>query len=165
MCLIKYKSNKEWHSWFPRLQNCRHPTPGPKHSHHRHIWCVFLAIFPTDEGINAWSKALAESGHTSPPSQTLWPSWLNHVLTKNNFTFLDKHYLQIHGTAMGTRMAPFMACLFMGKLEERMPVRFGPMPTLHLVALYQRHILHLDPRPAPDSAFYVFFFCVHFTPD
>ena len=48
-------------------------------------------------------------------------SWImNHVLTKNNFTFLDKLYLQVHGTAMGTRMAPSMACLFMGKLEERM---------------------------------------------
>ena len=45
---------------------------------------------------------------------------MNHVLTKNNFTFFDKHYLQVHGTAMGTRMAPSMACLFMGKLEERM---------------------------------------------
>ena len=30
-----------WHSWFPP-QNFRHPTPGTKHSHHRHIWCVFL---------------------------------------------------------------------------------------------------------------------------
>ena len=46
---------------------------------------------------------------------------MNHALTKNTFTFLDKHYLQVYGTAMGTRMAPSMACLFMGKLEERKP--------------------------------------------
>ena len=28
---------------------------------------------PHDEGIDACSKDLAESGHTLPPSQTLWP--------------------------------------------------------------------------------------------
>ena len=74
---------------------------------------------PHDEGIDACSKDLAESGHTSPPITDI-VTLMNHVLTKNNFTFLDKHYLQVHGTAMGTRMAPSMACLFMGKLEERM---------------------------------------------
>ena len=45
---------------------------------------------------------------------------MNHVLTKNYLTFLDKHYLQVHCTVMGTRMVPSMACLFIGKLEERM---------------------------------------------
>ncbi|PIK49128.1 hypothetical protein BSL78_13997 [Apostichopus japonicus] len=45
---------------------------------------------------------------------------MQQVLTKNNFTFMDKHYLQRHGTAMGTRMAPSFACLFMSSLEERM---------------------------------------------
>ena len=35
----------------------------------------------------------------------------------NNFTFNDKHYLQIHGTAMGTRMAPSYANLFLAKFE------------------------------------------------
>ena len=74
---------------------------------------------PHDEGIDACSKDLAESGHTSPTITDI-VTLMNHVLTKNNFTFLDKHYLQVHGTAMGTRMAPSMACLFMGKLEERM---------------------------------------------
>ncbi|XP_041453719.1 uncharacterized protein LOC121406911 [Lytechinus variegatus] len=45
---------------------------------------------------------------------------MSHVLTKNNFTFMDQHYLQIFGTAMGTRMAPSFACLFMTKLEQQM---------------------------------------------
>ena len=35
----------------------------------------------------------------------------------NNFSFDDKHYLQMHGTAMGTRMAPSYANLFLAKLE------------------------------------------------
>ena len=35
----------------------------------------------------------------------------------NNFCFNDNHYLQIHGTAMGTRMAPSFANLFLGYFE------------------------------------------------
>ena len=42
------------------------------------------------------------------------------ILTKNNFSFDQEHYLQLHGTAMGTRMAPSYANLFMGHLEERL---------------------------------------------
>lgn len=40
------------------------------------------------------------------------------VLKNNVFEFNDKYYLQIQGTAMGTKMAPSYANLFMGKLEE-----------------------------------------------
>ena len=39
------------------------------------------------------------------------------ILTMNCFLFNENHYLQVHGTAMGTRMAPSYANLFMGKLE------------------------------------------------
>jgi hypothetical protein len=36
------------------------------------------------------------------------------VLKNNNFTFDGNHYLQINGTAMGTKMAPSYANMFMG---------------------------------------------------
>ena len=39
------------------------------------------------------------------------------ILTMNNFSFNDNHYLQIHGTAMGTKMAPSYANLFLGFFE------------------------------------------------
>ena len=39
------------------------------------------------------------------------------ILTMNNFSFNDKHYLQIHGTATGTRMAPSFANLFLDLFE------------------------------------------------
>ena len=35
----------------------------------------------------------------------------------NNFSFNDNHYLQIHGTAMGTKMAPSFANLFLGHFK------------------------------------------------
>ena len=41
------------------------------------------------------------------------------ILTTNNFIFNDQHYLQIHGTAMGTKMAPFFANLFLGLFEQQ----------------------------------------------
>ena len=39
------------------------------------------------------------------------------ILTMNNFTFNHQHYLQIHGTAMGTNMASSIANLFLGMFE------------------------------------------------
>ena len=43
------------------------------------------------------------------------------ILTRNSFSFNGDIYLQQHGTAMGTRMAPSFANLFMGKLEQNLP--------------------------------------------
>ena len=40
------------------------------------------------------------------------------VLTKNHFQFNGDNYLRIMGCAMGTKMAPNYASLFMGKFEE-----------------------------------------------
>ena len=42
------------------------------------------------------------------------------VLKNNVFEFNNNYYLQIQGTAMGTKMAPAYANLFMGKLEEKL---------------------------------------------
>ena len=40
------------------------------------------------------------------------------ILGRNNFSFNGKHFLQTHGTAMGTRMTPSYANLFMGNFEQ-----------------------------------------------
>ena len=74
---------------------------------------------PFDEGISATCEALSRNGHTNPPIADL-KSLMTHVLTMNNFTFMGDHYLQVFGTAMGTRMAPSFACLFMSRLEDQM---------------------------------------------
>ena len=41
------------------------------------------------------------------------------ILTMNIFTVDDKHYLQVHGTAMGTKLAPSFANLFLGLFETK----------------------------------------------
>lgn len=61
--------------------------------------------------LQLWLK----SGHTSLPISDI-VSLMQHVLTKNNFSFTGKYFLQVQGTALGTRMA----CLFMSHLEQRM---------------------------------------------
>ena len=40
------------------------------------------------------------------------------VLKKNNVQFNWDHYLQVGGTAMGTKAAPGFANCFMGNFEE-----------------------------------------------
>ena len=44
---------------------------------------------------------------------------LEHILKKNYFTFNNETYLQISGTAMGTRCAPNCA-IIMAELEEEL---------------------------------------------
>lgn len=71
---------------------------------------------PHDDGIRACDHFMAEGGK-SQETRTAISSLIKLVLTKNNFQFNDVNYLQVFGTAMGTKMAPSYASLFMGKLE------------------------------------------------
>ena len=43
---------------------------------------------------------------------------LTLILYNNYFEFNNQYYLQTHGTAMGSPMAPSYANLFMGELEQ-----------------------------------------------
>ena len=72
---------------------------------------------PHDEGLRALSEALIKSPNTSVPADDL-VDLAELVLKNNNLTFNGKHYLQILGTAIGTRMAPSYANIFMGKVES-----------------------------------------------
>ena len=53
-----------------------------------------------------------------------------NLVLKNNvtvFEFNEQFYLQTQGTAMGTKMAPAYANLFIGKLEEHLVHRSCPV--------------------------------------
>ena len=76
---------------------------------------------PMEDGIHAALQAIKEweNKETSRPPT----SWLKKIseliLYKNAFRFNDKLYIQKQGTAMGTKMAPSYANIFMGTLESR----------------------------------------------
>ena len=74
---------------------------------------------PHHEGMSACVSALNASNQ-SRPSVSHIKELMSHILMKNNFTFSDRHFLQVQGTAMGTKMAPSYANLFMSQLEDRL---------------------------------------------
>ena len=71
---------------------------------------------PHDDGIAECRKIGEQRTVQEPPTVEM----LTLVLKSNNFTFEGNHYLQINGTAMGTKMAPSYANIFMGELQERL---------------------------------------------
>ena len=77
---------------------------------------------PHNEGIEACRKALNSSDHLSRSHlKTESICDLMHmILTMNNFEFDKNYYIQLHGTAMGTRMAPAYANLFMADLDRKL---------------------------------------------
>ena len=56
------------------------------------------------------------------------------ILTENSFQFGGSNYLQIHGTAMGTKMAVAFANIFMTRIEKRI------LPELHRTDIWKRYI-------------------------
>ena len=52
-------------------------------------------------------------GRVKPTNLTII-KMLEMVLKKNNFQFNGNHYLQVGGTAIGTKAAPSFAVIYMG---------------------------------------------------
>ena len=65
---------------------------------------------PHEDGLKARESMLQQRKDHQPPTSNII-SLAKLVLELNAFQYHDKHYLQIHGTAMGTRMAPSYANL------------------------------------------------------
>ena len=84
---------------------------------------------PHSEGLEACELYLNKRQNKTIPT-TFLISLIQFVLENNNFVFNDKHYLQIQGTAMGTKMAPSYACLFMGFLEQKLLAKAPHVPKL-----------------------------------
>ena len=54
---------------------------------------------------------------------------VDFILKHNLFVFDDKQYLQFNGTAMGTKMAPRYAIIFMHYVENTFLSSFNSQPT------------------------------------
>ena len=86
------------------------------------VKALYLNI-PHKEGI----QAIKDRIYTNNPKAEEVPippgtmsDLLNIVLTRNYFQFADKMFHQVQGTAMGTKMAPAYANIFMASLEEKL---------------------------------------------
>ena len=74
---------------------------------------------PWNQGMLAFEEAMNKRENQDVPTNFLI-SLLTLVLSCNLFTFNGKLFLQLFGVAMGTRVAPTFACIFMGWLETLM---------------------------------------------
>ena len=87
---------------------------------------------PHKEGIKACRKALNSSGHLSRchlKTESIC-DLMGIILIMNNFEFDNNHFIELHGTAMCTRMTPAYANLFMGDLDEKLLAQFPLKPYL-----------------------------------
>ena len=86
---------------------------------------------PHNEGIQSITEILAI--HRTPnnlPNNSYLIQLLEVLLTNNLFEFNGKHYHQVSGTVMGTKLAPSYAKLFMTKFEEKHVYTYPLQPKL-----------------------------------
>ena len=80
---------------------------------------ALLSIFRLQEGITTVCKAYEDFYKNRLPIPTNFlRRMLCLILKENSFQFNQRHYLQTHGTAMGTKMAVAFANIFMAKIEK-----------------------------------------------
>lgn len=89
-------------------------------------------IIPHSDGLTALEHFLERRDILDPPTHTLLR--LDELVLKlNTFEFQGEYFEQEKGVAMGTRMGPSYANIFMGYLEEKMKQNYiGRQPELYL---------------------------------
>ena len=86
---------------------------------------------PNEEGIKATMKALnTHRPNGQNPTNISIVRLLRMVLTMNNFEFNGDHYLQIGGTAMGTKLAPNYAIITVNNFEDLHVYTYEKQPLL-----------------------------------
>ena len=73
-------------------------------------------VIPNNGGLQALAYFLDQRTVKESSTHTL-VRLAELVLTLNAFSFEDQHYCQIGGVAMGSRMGPNYACLFLSILQ------------------------------------------------
>ena len=92
-------------------------------------------VIPNCEGLLALKHFFDLRTVKEPSSETLL-RLAELVLTLNCFSFAGSYYKQINGVAMGTKMGPSYANLFVGYIEHQFFNQYnGPKPDL-----YRRYI-------------------------
>ena len=91
---------------------------------------------PHSDGADACREFLAQRPVCVPATEDVL-KLIHLVLDMNCFTFQGKHYRQTLGTAMGTRMAPSFANLFMAALEKKI---LATAPDIQTPEFFKRFI-------------------------
>ena len=73
---------------------------------------------PIDEGIAAVGRAFLRYPDPRRPDASIL-SMLSLLLRNNDFVFNNEHFLQTHGTAMGSAYGASFASIFLGEWEEK----------------------------------------------
>ena len=87
---------------------------------------------PNHEGKTAVHRTLVENKYNGKASIASLMDLLDCVLHMNNFEFNDRNYLQVGGTAMGTKLAPSYACIFLSQLEKKLLANAPHKPEIYL---------------------------------
>ena len=88
---------------------------------------------PNRDGLLALAQFLDKRPALQPSTHTL-VRLAELVLTLNTFSFNRKFYKQTGGVAMGSRLGPNYACLFMGHIEEQIFEQYtGTVPALYQI--------------------------------
>ena len=92
-------------------------------------------VIPNNDGLRALSHFLDKREVKEPSTATL-TCLAELVLTLNAFSFNGDHYRQVSGVAMGSKMGPNYACLFVGFVEDQMLNQYSGF----IPQLYRRYI-------------------------
>ena len=88
-------------------------------------------VIPHNSGLEALTYFLDKRPVLEPPTATL-TRLAELVLNLNAYSFKDEFYHQVGGVAMGSKMGPNYACLFVGYVEEQISQQYtGCVPQLH----------------------------------
>ena len=82
---------------------------------------------PHEEGINACVELFGRHSSSDLPCEDL-RKLIQFVLQNNYFSFNGSFFLQVNGTAMGTKMAPCYANIFMARLEDEFLSKCNKVP-------------------------------------
>ncbi len=110
--------------------------------------CALYTSIPHADGLTALRKTLEDRPSLYPPTEFLL-ELTQFILQNNVFEFNGKFYRQVQGTAMGTRMAPSYANLFMQEFENSHILR-DRSPFLHTLWRYIDDILAIWTGTEPD---------------
>ena len=93
--------------------------------------CSLYTNIPQEEGINVVCQYYEEHYQLKQPiPATHLGELMRLILKENSFKFNDKHFLQTHGIAMGTKMAVAFAVIFMAHIEKQLLAASPQKPIL-----------------------------------